>query len=68
MTETIFEKCVVFLHWLARKLGTTNEAINVWIFCMFWPLFTLALIGWVVWRHAPLPPSLKAQTKTGRIH
>ena len=49
MTDYIFEKSVVFLHWLARKLGITYEAINVWSFCIIWPLFTLALIGWVVW-------------------
>ena len=49
MTDYIFEKCVVLLHWLARKCGTTYEAINVWIFCIIWPLFTMALIGWVVW-------------------
>ena len=49
MTDYIFEKCVVFLHWLARKFGTTYEAINVWIFCIIWPAFTLFLIGWIVW-------------------
>ena len=49
MTDYIFERCVVLLHWIARKVGTTYEAINVWIFCIIWPLFTLALIGWVVW-------------------
>jgi hypothetical protein len=58
MTDYIFEKCVVFLHWLARKLGTTYEAVNVWLFCVIWPLLTLFLMGWVVWllmhRH-PVP-------------
>ena len=29
MIDYIFEKCVVFLHWVARKLGTTYEAVNV---------------------------------------
>ena len=47
MTDYIFEKCVVFLHWIARKLGTSYEAVNVWFFCVIWPLFTLFLMGWI---------------------
>ncbi len=35
-----------------RKLGTTYNAINVWIFCVIWPLITIGLIVAVVvlWR------------------
>ena len=47
VTDYIFEKCVVFLHWIARKLGTSYEAVNVWFFCVIWPLFTLFLMGWI---------------------
>ena len=61
VTDYIFEKCVVFLHWIARKLGTSYEAVNVWVFCVIWPLFTLFLMGWIVWllmhRH-PAPENI----------
>ena len=42
--DRIFDLCVVFLVWLARVTGTTYKEINVIIFCILWPLFTLALI------------------------
>ena len=44
MMDRIFDLCVVFLVWLARVTGTTYKEINVIIFCILWPLFTLALI------------------------
>ena len=48
MIEALFVQCVRLLHWLAKKLGTTYEAVNVWIFLILWPAFTLFLIGWIV--------------------
>ncbi len=45
MIDTLFWPCVRFLHWLAAKCGTTYEAINIWIFCVIWPVITLALIA-----------------------
>jgi hypothetical protein len=39
---------VELLVWLAALFGTTYEAINVWIFCVLWPLFTAALVVVVV--------------------
>ncbi len=44
MVDRIFDLCVVFLVWLARVTGTTYKEINVIIFCILWPLFTLGLI------------------------
>jgi len=44
MMDQIFDLCVVFLVWLARMTGTTYKEINVIVFCILWPLFTLALI------------------------
>jgi hypothetical protein len=44
----IFDLCVELLVWLAALFGTTYEAINVWIFCVLWPLFTAALVVVVV--------------------
>ena len=48
MIKKIFSLCVDLLMWLARKFNTTYETVNVWIFCVIWPLFTLGLIVAVV--------------------
>jgi hypothetical protein len=49
MIDTIFNLCVQLLLWLADLLGITYEAVNVWIFVIIWPIFTLGLI-WIVFR------------------
>jgi hypothetical protein len=46
--DAIFDKCVELLVFLANQLGVTYEAINVWIFVIIWPIFTLALIVLVI--------------------
>ncbi len=51
MTNRIFQLCVDLLVWLAHLLGMTYEEVNVWIFCVIWPLFTLLLIAVVVWQY-----------------
>ncbi len=51
MVERIFQLCVDLLVWLARLLGMSYEEVNVWIFCVIWPLFTLLLIAVVVWQY-----------------
>ena len=43
-TDKLFVACVIFLLYLADKLGTTYRAINVWIFCIIWPIITISLI------------------------
>ncbi len=48
MINTIFDACVRLLIFLASQLGITYKAINVWIFVVIWPAFTLALIATVV--------------------
>jgi hypothetical protein len=50
--DSIFDWAVIALVELAKFLGITYEEINVWLFCIAWPLFTLALIIWAVslWR------------------
>jgi uncharacterized membrane protein YhaH (DUF805 family) len=44
----IFDGCATLLLFLADRLGMTYEAINVWIFVVIWPIFTLALIVIVI--------------------
>jgi hypothetical protein len=49
MIDNIFDLCVQLLVWLADLLGITYKAVNVWIFVIIWPIFTLGLI-WIVIR------------------
>jgi hypothetical protein len=48
MIDFIFSVCVFLLEWLAGTLGMTYEAINVWIFCVWWPLAFVGLIWWII--------------------
>jgi hypothetical protein len=50
--DSIFDWAVIALVELAKFLGITYEEINVWLFCIAWPLLTLALIFWAgsMWR------------------
>ena len=40
----IFHSSVDALILLARLLGMTYEEINVWLFCVTWPILTLILM------------------------
>ncbi len=46
--DIVFNFCVVLLVDLANILGITYEEINVWIFCIIWPLLSLILFAEVV--------------------
>jgi len=46
--DYIFKLCVVLLTDLAQFLGTSYEAINIWIFVIIWPILTLYLIFQVI--------------------
>lgn len=48
--DGLFDLCVKFLLWLANLLGVSYNTINIWIFCVIWPILTVALIGVVVWQ------------------
>jgi hypothetical protein len=45
MIDRIFDWCVQVLLDSASLLGITYKEINVWLFVILWPLFTLALIA-----------------------
>jgi hypothetical protein len=51
MIDKLFWLCVKLLHWVAAKCGTTYEAINIWIFCIIWPVITIALVVIVIVQH-----------------
>ncbi len=44
MINDVFDACVRVLETCARWLGITYKEINVWIFVILWPLFTLVLL------------------------
>jgi hypothetical protein len=39
--EYIFDWCVHFLADSANLIGISYKEINVWVFCILWPLLTL---------------------------
>lgn len=41
--ETVFNFCVELLLDLADLTGMTYKEINVWIFCIIWPVIIIAL-------------------------
>ena len=43
--DQTFNYCVQLLIDLASILGITYEEINVWLFCVIWPLLTLLMFG-----------------------
>ena len=50
--DSIFDWAVIALVEMAMFLGITYEEINVWLFCIAWPLLTIAVIVWAasMWR------------------
>ena len=38
--DVIFNFCVRLLYDVASILGITYEEINVWLFCIIWPILT----------------------------
>ena len=40
--DAVFNLAVRALYQLAEVLGMTYEEINVWLFCILWPLLTTA--------------------------
>ena len=46
--DIIYDFCVQLLIDTARFLGISYEEINVWLFCVIWPLLCLVLFAEVV--------------------
>ena len=51
LIDAIFNLCVQILLSLAALLGVSYNTINIWIFCVIWPLLTILLICAVVFQH-----------------
>ena len=43
--DEIFNFCVHLLYDLASIIGITYEEINVWLFCVIWPILTLLMFA-----------------------
>lgn len=46
--DIVFNFCVKILMNLSRALGITYEEINVYIFCIIWPLLTISQIIYII--------------------
>ena len=46
--DIIYDFCVQLLIDTARFLGISYEEINVWLFCVIWPLLSLVLFAEVI--------------------
>ena len=46
--DVIYNFCVQLLIDTARFLGISYEEINVWLFCVIWPLLSLVLFAEVI--------------------
>ena len=46
--DEIFNFCVILLSDLAKFLNITYEEINVWLFCVIWPILTLILFAEII--------------------
>jgi hypothetical protein len=65
MVDKIFQWCVNLLGWLAGATGTTYKQINVIIFCVIWPLLTIALVALCLIQRARIK-RLREQMRTGK--
>lgn len=43
-----FNLAVRWLYACAEALGITYEEINVWLFCIAWPLTSAAMLIWIL--------------------
>ena len=46
--DAAFNFCVHLLYDVAGILGVSYEEINVWLFCVIWPLLSLVLFAEVI--------------------
>ena len=46
--DAIFRYCVVLLVNMAKVIGISYEALNIWVFIIVQPLITFPLFVWVI--------------------
>lgn len=42
--DNLFNSCVLFLVQIASLLGVTYEELNVYLFCIAWPVITVYMM------------------------
>ena len=47
-TDVVFNYCVRLLYDVASLIGITYEEINVWIFCILWPVVTIIMLAEII--------------------
>ena len=46
--DLVFNYCVKLLYDAASFVGISYEEINVWVFCILWPIATILILGEIV--------------------
>ena len=46
--DLVFNYCVKLLYDVASIMGISYEEINVWVFCIVWPIATIIIFGEMV--------------------
>lgn len=46
--DLVFNYCVKLLYDAASFMGVSYEEINVWVFCILWPIATVITLGEIV--------------------
>lgn len=44
-TDQMFSLCVNFLLLVGKRVGMSYNEINIWIFCIIWPVITLLSVA-----------------------
>lgn len=57
MIERIYIYCTDFTITMANTFGISYEEFNAWLFCVVWPLFTLAMVALVTYQIIALKQS-----------
>jgi len=46
--DVFFNYCVRLLYDAASLIGISYEEINVWIFCILWPVVTIVMLAEII--------------------
>jgi hypothetical protein len=46
--DFVFDTAVRWLYAWAEFFGASYEEVNVWLFCVAWPLLTFGMMIWIV--------------------
>jgi len=54
LIDARFDLSVDILLWPADLFGVSYNTVNIWVFCVIWPIFTIALMAIVIRQHLKL--------------